>query len=482
MLDQSFTLKTFQEIFDKENRKGKNIEKRFKTDFEESLKDLKILKSVNKSIRATKNSNIRSILYQKRKAYKKERDRKVQETLEKASNVISKNKSQIKVFSGGIYGKQSYHLEETIENFFISKKIQENITKTYNVKPSSRFSILSEVINLLKDKFPKYVIRTDIEAFYESIPQKKILAKINSDNLLSITTKKFISDIFHSYNVLTGQENEVNPLGIPRGIGFSAYLSELYMRKIDNEIKSLKNVVYYGRYVDDMIVVFIPERKETPKAELNNYIEKIREIVSEEELTLNAIKTFEYNLLNGLNNIKKKPIEYLGYSIASEKGLSKEFELSISLSENREQKYKDKIKKAFKAFKEKKTLNEKKAFRLLNARLSFLSNNTKLRNNKNRVFVGVYYSNIFLNNLSSLEKIDNYIIWHVNRTGLSNKLKDELKRNNFCDGFNSRKFIQFPLNNKLYKNKNSKPTDLINRNNKGIVQHGLTEINSIWKY
>ena len=38
MLDQSFSLKSFREIFDIENRKGNNIEKRFKNDFSESEK------------------------------------------------------------------------------------------------------------------------------------------------------------------------------------------------------------------------------------------------------------------------------------------------------------------------------------------------------------------------------------------------------------------------------------------------------------
>lgn len=38
MLDQSFSQKSFREIFDIENRKGNNIEKRFKNDFSGSKK------------------------------------------------------------------------------------------------------------------------------------------------------------------------------------------------------------------------------------------------------------------------------------------------------------------------------------------------------------------------------------------------------------------------------------------------------------
>ena len=49
--------------------------------------------------------------------------------------------------------------------------------------------------------------------------------------------------------------------GVPRGFGVSAYLSELYMREIDNEIKALPDVIYYARYVDDIVIIFSPKTK-----------------------------------------------------------------------------------------------------------------------------------------------------------------------------------------------------------------------------
>ena len=51
MLDQSFSQKSFREIFDIENRKGNNIEKRFKDDFSISLAKTLDLKRINKQIR-----------------------------------------------------------------------------------------------------------------------------------------------------------------------------------------------------------------------------------------------------------------------------------------------------------------------------------------------------------------------------------------------------------------------------------------------
>ena len=70
MLDQSFSLKSFREIFDIENRKGNNIEKRFKNDFSESEKKVIELININHDIRKEKDPDKKKILYAQRKAIK----------------------------------------------------------------------------------------------------------------------------------------------------------------------------------------------------------------------------------------------------------------------------------------------------------------------------------------------------------------------------------------------------------------------------
>ena len=72
MLDQSFSLKSFREIFDIENRKVNNIEKRFKNDFSESEKKVIELIKINHDTRKEKDPNKKKILYIQRKAIKKE--------------------------------------------------------------------------------------------------------------------------------------------------------------------------------------------------------------------------------------------------------------------------------------------------------------------------------------------------------------------------------------------------------------------------
>ena len=487
MLDQSYSSKSFQEIFDKENRKGINVEKRFKEDFVDSLAKVGELKSIRKQIQQERDFDARKLLYTEKKKIKKERDELVSGILDTVADEI--NSHIINLELGGNYGGQSYVFEKNIHNFFISKKIQDNINKTYNVKQSSRYAILSELLNLLEDNFPKYVIRTDIKSFYESIPQKKLLNKIDSDYLLSIKTKKFIHQIFTSYNSLTGQTNPEIAKGVPRGVGISAYLSELFMRTIDNKIRELDDLVYYARYVDDIVAIFVPKSKNIELPQLTDYKAKLTNLITTEGLALNINKTEEYNLLEGIKfirfedssrNFKPKTINYLGYEIGSIKN-GKKFNLCTRLSDNKINKYFNKIKLSFQHFEKKKKHNRKNAFKLLSARINYLTSNTKLRNNKDKVFVGIYYSNPFLNNDVSLQKLQTRLKWHINRAGLTTDEKKTMLKYSFAEGFKKKTFQVLPLKNKKYKSHNRKRNDVNNQNNKGVLQFGIAEINSIWK-
>lgn len=49
--------------------------------------------------------------------------------------------------------------------------------------------------------------------------------------------------------------------GLPRGIGISAYLSGIYLAYIDAEVRRHNEIFYYSRYVDDMIIMFAPEKR-----------------------------------------------------------------------------------------------------------------------------------------------------------------------------------------------------------------------------
>ncbi len=486
MKDQTFLAKNFQEIFDLENRKGNDIEQKFKGSFSESITLRQEIRTVNQNIHREKDQLKKDLLREQRKELKATRDEKILDSLETISANINKSNFKINLILGGIYGKQSYCLENTLENYFLSKQIQKNILKSYKIRQSSRYEILSQLINLLKDGFPKIIIRTDIESFYERIPQKNITTKIKEDNLLSLKTQKFINEILKGYNSITLQTTEYK--GVPRGVGISAYLAELFMRAVDNKIKEIPDLIFYARYVDDIIAVFTPQKQE--RGLPDKYKNEIKAIIEENGLTLNEEKTGKYNLFHNLESIeigkpKSKPIEFLGYKIGSIcETIEKDgkpincYNLSIEMSDHKLDKYKSKIKLAYDDFKKKKNHDRKRAFKILLARLDYLTSNTRLKNNKSKVFVGIYYSTPFLLNCKSLEDLNRSSQWRINRFGFTNEEKEKLRKCNFEEGFNKKTFKPIRLVNKTYKNHNGQhifPT------NKGILQFGLSGLTKLWK-
>lgn len=488
---QSFSVENFQKIFDYENRKGNNLERRFPESFSESLALLPDLKDIILKIKEAANDEERTLLLSERDKLREKRIKLIENTIIDVVDNITLKKEKLTIEEGDTYGKQSYHFENTLENLFISKKIQNNIKRLYSVKPSHRNTIIKEIINLLEDRTPKFILRTDIKSFFESIPQKKLLTKLNDDYLLSVLSKRFINETIESYNISTGQVDAELTRGIPRGIGFSAYLAELFMRDIDNYISKFEDVIYYARYVDDIIVIFSPKSKHISNTSINSYLDKIEKIIKKSGLKLNQSKTKTYNLLNGIKTIEvesyfqdgtskqenySNAIEYLGYAIGSRfiyqdltKNKTKNQSIVVDMVLNKKDRYKDKIQKAFDAYEKKQKHNNKKAFKLLRTRIQYLTSNTQLRNNKENVFIGIYYSNRYVNTMSSLQSLQSDLENSINSASLSPNQKEKLRKLTFQGGFVSKKYHKYPIRNK------------INTENFGIEIFGLTEINSIWK-
>ena len=55
----------------------------------------------------------------------------------------------------------------------VLRKLYNNIKRIYGVKQSNRNQIVKQMISLLNEGVPKWVIRLDIKHFYESIDRKR---------------------------------------------------------------------------------------------------------------------------------------------------------------------------------------------------------------------------------------------------------------------------------------------------------------------
>ena len=433
MLNQSFSADNFRIILDLENRKGVYLE----GDFFPSLKKItEAIKECNKHIkdkRKDKNVSENELkeLYEKRKSLKEEKESQLNAELQKVSEKVVAPDFKIELTKKDMLGqKPLYLVKDSPEHYFTMKQTQSNVSRSFVVKQSNRFEIISQVKVLLNDEFPKYVLRTDMDDFYESITHKRLLEKINENHILSPFSRKILRQILCKYKALSGSDN-----GIPRGVGVSANLAELYMRDIDRAIMSLRGVSYYARYVDDIIIIFVPNLDDQNR----DYLKDIEEIIENKfKLKLNEAKTVKFDLRD-----KKQAceLEYLGYKIFFGNG-----KLKTKLTEKKIDKYKNRIDLAFQSYTNLSKVNVKEARKILEKRLRFLTGNTRLRNNKNNVLVGIYHSNSQLTEKDDLTSLDDYLRNKINSEIKLPQLQERLRKYSFRIGFDTKRFSAFRTN------------------------------------
>lgn len=432
MLDQSFSAENFRRIFDYENRKGNYLEGRFFPDVEDVTKQIhdlvgkiKVLKNKRLVMKPADYLKAKKKLYDDRTVLEREKEDLLTAHLEEISERVSTGSHQVTLKTVAVPGaKATYTISPDPQDFFVVKQLQWNFRRLYKVKQSNRFEILCQIKSLLKDEFPKYILRTDISSFYETIPANELLKYIESEALLSQTSKRYIRQIVSAYNTISSAK-----IGIPRGVGISAYLAELYARSLDRKLRGRENVVYYSRYVDDILIVMASSSDLVEKDE----VLEVENIAISRKLKLNAAKTKFLTI----PNTKKDSFEYLGYQITPMKN-----HVDFSFSSKKVTKYMSRIDMAFSRYHKQAKKNEKQARKLFVRRMRFLSGNTRLFNNKRDVLVGVYFSNRILNNTESLKHLDKHLKSEIGKLN-SPAVVAQLSRLSFVDGFEQRKFSRF---------------------------------------
>lgn len=432
-MDQSFSVDNFKTILSYENRKGRNLEKEF---FPSIFDTTKAITEINKKIHVrlrfkTPDDSVLAKLNEEKTTTKKLKQEQIENELAEVSKKLLDPKFKITITKVETDDKPVYTTTETAENYFAIKQLQYNVRKSFKVKQANRFAIVNQINSLLTDNFPKIVLRTDVKSFYESIPHDKLLAKINDNPLLSFLSKKLIWKILKDFLAASGATDKV---GIPRGIGVSAYLAELYMRDIDKDISSLKDVTYYARYVDDIIIVFTPTSNQTTPT----YIDQVKSIMETGTgLKMNLAKTNELDLVK---SNAAWVLNFLGYQFQFK---DLKF-VQIKLTNDKMNKYKGRITNAIQEYNTQSRFDSRGARRILIHRLNFLTGNTRLENNKANVLIGIYYTNSLLSEpLDDLVALDSFLANEVDAHIANADLRRRLKLFSFKKGFEERKYVNF---------------------------------------
>lgn len=131
----------------------------------------------------------------------------------------------------------------------IMRKLKETISKIYGARQANRQRIVGFIKDYLENhcKIKSYhivILRLDVRKFYPSVNRDYIFAQLKESAKLSEESLYLLNDILIK-----------NAHGLPLGASVSAPLSEYAMELFDKEILRRRGVLYYQRYVDDIVVI-----------------------------------------------------------------------------------------------------------------------------------------------------------------------------------------------------------------------------------
>ena len=327
-----------------------------------------------------------------------------------------------------LYDKPLY-LAGDIESKIVLRYLDKLVKRVYKVKQANRDRIIKQLISILKSTNEFYVIKLDISSFYESIDTVKLIQRLRDDGIISFQNVSYIESVI----------NKTSGSGLPRGIPFSASLSELYLRDLDKYLKINCKVSYFARYVDDIIII----SSEDIKMEVNTYIQ------NKLNLKLNSSKSKIIPIKNKEDKIDV--FNFLGYNFQVKFKVRERKDYTrnviITIDQSKIDKIKQRIVKASLIF------IQNKNFDSFYDRLRLIFSNYQLDSNANGILMtGIYYNYKYITDNSSLNKINqfkNYLITSNSRLSKKIKLhlttaqKEKLLKLNICSGFYSKMKVKF---------------------------------------
>jgi len=333
--------------------------------------------------------------------------------------------------------RQTYELCNEFYHRIAAKQVEASlIVGTRRYQPS-RHSIVAALKQALEKPFSYGVVRLDIRNFFDSVPHDKLLLSVNSNSRIDSVTKKLVNKLLAEYSEITGQSN-----GMPQGVGISSKLADVFLRDIDDALVTDPRVSFYARFVDDIIVVTKnPEHVEELKQYSVDLLNKIGLEVNGDKTT-----TFKTGECGEFPKSTRK-FEYLGYQFLKPRNTA----LKVYLSDARVSKIEAKLQRAFKVWENASRslgARDKSGIDgLLSDRVRFLTTNTSLHNSKEKVSVGVFFSNREINEHSQLRELDNALknLIANYEAKMSENLVKRLQKYSFLLGFKEKQFSRFSL-------------------------------------
>lgn len=345
-------------------------------------------------------------------------------------------------------GKKDAYATSALAEKLVHRKCVANIFSCIRVPTKQRNTIAQELKCYLEEGTGYRIYKLDISKFFESTNIGDVKAILDELSGLSIHTKNIINGYLRHFNSNFGG-------GIPRGIEISPVLSNLILSKFDNSVKEHEEVVYYTRFVDDIIITTSTEDKKAfykwlcaklpGKLRFNynkKYIEKVnvRGKSSDEP-----------------NGTEVACFDFLGYSYSvvdsqvaknAEKAIRRK--VKIDLSNGKVKKIQTKITRALVSY------HKNVDYDLLFDRINFLVTNRDLFQKAKGRFIptGIYYNYSKIDEDSeNIKKLDCFLkrmilcaerrFGHFAGVALSSGEKKALLKLSFSHGFKKRVFKRY---------------------------------------
>ena len=417
MFDQSFSLNNFETIFNLELRKGRIDFNGMPQDYTDVVANIRWTRRAMSLQRRKKMAtwsvdekkdyeNNRGLL----RHYQEQKDEIVKKVLGQLAAQVNSTAFRFGITSY-IYGtKECFTIDVTDRSqFYAMKTLQRNVVKAFNVEMLNRHTVMQNLKLQMNTNLPIYVIRTDVSSFFESIKHDRLFALIDRNSVLSVKSKEMTKNIIREYDRVKNTTLVPKSQGVPRGIGISSPLSEIYMADIDKEIKGRKEVMFYSRYVDDILIIlaYLPNQMN-----LNKYYQELESKFRDEYgLTLQPVGSAKcelHDLYKHILGVPRNPIlSYLGYKLYV--GGTDDRKVLFGLSDDRKTRFRNRVDHAFERFGHVVKVDIKQAKRDLRDTINLITSNIRLSKAKSGVKVGFYYNNDLLDKDDDFQELEDYL-------------------------------------------------------------------------
>ncbi len=438
-----YSVRSFKALAERESRRGADISRSVPA-LKDAVADLRARRELYKTevaplaLGSAARIAVRDKFRSDRQELRQIRDRALEDALQEALIQFEQT------FDSGSFtfglapavklgNRQTYQISDALDVAFPAKQAAAVIRNLRVADSQSRNGIIRALKEALGKKYTHAIYRLDISSFFGSIPHDKLLKRLRSLKRLDTVTLTLISELLEEFSAITG-----NRVGIPQGVGMSSHLADFYLHEFDRRMKATPGVMFYARYVDDMILVLESEAAlDTVKLEIDDELQEL-------ELTKNGAKTGSIVTTSNGDYPPGNTLEYLGYSFTRTSG-----RLSTSLTASRHQRRMRRLELTLQSWLDSSpdAANPNHGHDgMLVDRLRYLAGNTKLLNSKDNVAIGLFFSNSSLDpDAEELIDLDGVLEQfkqdHADK--MSDRLRQKLNTISFVKMFTEKPFYRF---------------------------------------